>query len=66
MINFLGSTADSSFSVIGFSSIDSVDSLDPYVVMLYWSLKQKTKSLRINRAWLHKDLKGLDFQQTVE
>ena len=38
--------------------------LDPYVDMLYWF--QKILSPRINKEWLHKDLKDWDFQQIGE
>ena len=36
--------------------------LDPYVVMLYWFL-DLAFFFGINRTWLHKDIKGWDFQQ---
>ena len=42
----------------------SLSSLDPYVVILYWS--QKCLSSRIKRAWPHKDLKSWDFQPIRE
>ena len=45
-------------------SAGSLSPLDPYVVMLYWFLD--LAFFGINRAWLHKDLKGWDFQQTGE
>ena len=46
-------------------SAGNLSPLDPYVIMLYWFLDSKF-FLRINRAWLHKDLKGWDFQQIGE